>query len=94
MLLTGRRLAELAPLYDLMCSAAWEGVTRNMAQDVGGTNRGDQLTARHWRRLADDACRTATATAVRAMPAGEHPMLFVFVGKIAERCRRILGALA
>ena len=62
LLLLGRRRAELAPLYDLMCAAAWDGVTKNLAQEVGGSNRGDQLTAKRWRRMAEDAGTNATAT--------------------------------
>ena len=51
LLLTGRGAA-LAPLYDLMCGAAWPGVTQNMAQDIAGKSRGQHLAARHWRRMA------------------------------------------
>lgn len=47
----GRR-AELAPLYDLMCAAAWENVTRNLAQSIGEKTRGDHIHARHWDRMA------------------------------------------
>jgi serine/threonine-protein kinase HipA len=65
LLLTGPRSAELAPLYDLMCAAAWDGVTNNMAQEIGGSARGNQLTAKHWRRLARDAGTNATATLKR-----------------------------
>lgn len=60
-----RTRANLAPLYDLMCAAAWPNVTQNMAQDVGGTNRGDQVTSKHWRRLAAEAQTNATATLQR-----------------------------
>lgn len=62
LLLQGRTRAELAPLYDLMCADLWASVTRNMAQEIGGSNRGDQLTAKHWRRLAEDAQTNPTAT--------------------------------
>lgn len=43
---------QLAPLYDLMAADAWEGITKNMAQDIGGENRGAQIRARHWGRFA------------------------------------------
>jgi serine/threonine-protein kinase HipA len=62
LLLQGRTRVELAPLYDLMCADMWDSVTRNMAQEIGGSNRGDQLTAKHWRRLAEDAQTNPTAT--------------------------------
>src|SRR5258707_12852079 len=44
--------ASLAPMYDIMCGEVWENVTKNLAQKIGGTGRGDALTARHWRRFA------------------------------------------
>jgi serine/threonine-protein kinase HipA len=114
LLLLGRTRVELAPLYDLMCAAAWDNVTKNLAQEIGGTNRGDQVTAKHWRRLAADAGTSAAATLarvawmaelverkvgpamqeVRAMPAGDHAMLPVFVDSIRERCQRVRTNLA
>jgi serine/threonine-protein kinase HipA len=42
----------LAPLYDVMCAAVWEGVTRNLAQTVAGKNRGEHLKRRHWEAFA------------------------------------------
>ena len=38
----------LAPLYDVMCAAAWDGITWNLAQTVAGKNRGEHLKRRHW----------------------------------------------
>lgn len=46
------RGASLAPLYDVMCGEVWEGITRNLAQKVGGQNRGEHIKAKHWQRLA------------------------------------------
>jgi hypothetical protein len=31
---------KLAPLYDVMCADAWEGIARNLAQKIAGKNRG------------------------------------------------------
>jgi serine/threonine-protein kinase HipA len=42
----------LAPLYDLMSPLAWEGITSNHAQDIGGQRRGAHVYGRHWERLA------------------------------------------
>ena len=47
-----RERRQAAPLYDLMCGAAWKNVTQNMAQDIGGANRGRHIHAKHWRRMA------------------------------------------
>ncbi|WP_207462079.1 HipA domain-containing protein [Azospirillum sp. SYSU D00513] len=52
-LLTGRG-ASLAPLYDLMCAAEWENVTKNLSQTIAGKTRGDHLKGCHWQRMADE----------------------------------------
>ncbi|HEY7243407.1 MAG TPA: type II toxin-antitoxin system HipA family toxin, partial [Xanthobacteraceae bacterium] len=46
--------AALAPMYDVVCGEVWDHVTRRLAQRIGGAERGDALTARHWRQLARD----------------------------------------
>ena len=50
-----------APLYDLLCGEAWDKVTRNMAQDVGGKRRGAHILQRHWRRMAASCGLNGTA---------------------------------
>jgi serine/threonine-protein kinase HipA len=45
----------LAPLYDLMSGLAWEGITLNNAQAVGGQRRSRYIYGRHWDRLAESA---------------------------------------
>ncbi len=45
--------ARLAPLYDLMSGLAWDGITQNHAQAVGGQRRGRYIHQRHWRRMAE-----------------------------------------
>jgi len=42
----------LAPIYDVMCGEVWENVTKNLAQKIAGTNRGDLLKRAHWRQFA------------------------------------------
>jgi len=42
----------LAPMYDVMCGAVWENVTKNLALKIAGKNRGEHLRGRHWRRFA------------------------------------------
>lgn len=53
LMISGRGFA-LAPIYDVMCAAAWDNVTRNLAQKVAGKNRGEHLKRRHWVTLAAD----------------------------------------
>jgi serine/threonine-protein kinase HipA len=55
----------LAPLYDLMCADVWDGISQNLAQDIGGGRRGDQLTGKNWLRLAEDAGTAPRATLAR-----------------------------
>ena len=47
--------ARMAPIYDVMCSSVWSGITPNMAQKVAGKSRGDHLQERHWFRFAQSA---------------------------------------
>lgn len=112
-ILLSRRRVELAPLYDLMCAAVWDGITANLSQDIGGRNRGDQIHARHWKRMAAECglrgiavVRRVDALAgkvgaaietaceeVRAMPAGDHPMLPHFAAAIRRRCATVKANL-
>jgi serine/threonine-protein kinase HipA len=55
----------LAPLYDVMCADAWEGITRNLAQKVAGKNRGEHLKRRHWQRFAEDCGLNPTRVVAR-----------------------------
>ena len=54
-----------APLYDLMSGLAWDGITTNHAQAVGGQRRGRHIYGRHWQRLAEACGLAARATVVR-----------------------------
>jgi serine/threonine-protein kinase HipA len=44
--------ASLAPMYDIMCGAVWENVTKNFAQKIAGISRGDHLKRTHWQQFA------------------------------------------
>jgi serine/threonine-protein kinase HipA len=44
--------ASLAPMYDVMCGEVWEHVTKNLAQKIAGTTRGDALEAKQWQKFA------------------------------------------
>jgi serine/threonine-protein kinase HipA len=54
----------LAPMYDVMCAAVWDNVTRNMAQKIAGKSRGEHLKRRHWERCARE-CGLNPARLVR-----------------------------
>jgi serine/threonine-protein kinase HipA len=45
-------VVSLAPMYDVMCGEVWESVTKNLVQKIDGTNRGEQLSRKHWQRFA------------------------------------------
>jgi serine/threonine-protein kinase HipA len=51
MMISGRGVS-LAPLYDVLCADAWQGITANLAQRIGGKNRGPHIKKRHWERMA------------------------------------------
>jgi serine/threonine-protein kinase HipA len=46
---------ELAPLYDLMSGLAWDGITSDNAQEIGGQRRSRYIYRRHWERMAEAA---------------------------------------
>ena len=70
--------ASLAPLYDLMSGLAWQDITQNHAQAIGGQRRGRHIHERHWRQMAEDAgisgngtvqrVRQVTARVLRELP--------------------------
>lgn len=43
---------KLAPLYDVMCAAAWDGITKNLAMKIAGKSDGKHLKRRHWEGFA------------------------------------------
>ena len=53
LMISGRGFA-LAPMYDVMCAAVWDNITKNLAQRIAGKNRADHLKRRHWVRFARD----------------------------------------
>lgn len=46
---------QLAPLYDLVSGLAWDGITPNNAQGIGGQRRSRYIYGRHWARMAEVA---------------------------------------
>lgn len=73
----------LAPLYDLMCAAAWDNITQNHAQSIGGERRGRQVRARHWARMAAGCGLNAKAVLRRVADLG-HRMQAEVGGAVAE----------
>ena len=64
LLISGQGFA-MAPLYDVLCAAAWDGITRNLAQKIAGKNRGEHLKRRHWERFATECGLNPTRTVAR-----------------------------
>ena len=64
LMISGRGFA-LAPIYDVMCASAWDGVTKNLAQKIAGKNRGDHLKRRHWEIFAKDCGLNPTRLVAR-----------------------------
>jgi serine/threonine-protein kinase HipA len=53
-LLHNGKTPAMAPLYDVMCGAVYEGITKNLSQKIVDKQRGDHIYGRHWVRFADD----------------------------------------
>lgn len=47
--------AALAPLYDLVSTAAYDGLSPRLAMKIGGKYEFDELFPRHWERFAKEA---------------------------------------
>ena len=65
---------KLAPLYDVMCADVWDGLTRNLALDVGGKRDGRYIEGRHWSREAE-ACSLAPRRALTLVEGLSHRVL-------------------
>ncbi len=78
MMISGQGVS-LAPLYDVLCADAWPGITANLAQRIGGKNRGPHLKRRHWERMAVECGIRPDGVVAR-------------VRALAERARRELPA--
>jgi serine/threonine-protein kinase HipA len=105
-LIIGSGNVSFAPLYDLMCGAAWNSITLNHAQSIGGQRRGLQIRRRNWMRMAEECGLNATSVmrrvirladavmhdldaaidTVRAMLAGDHPILAIARDEIRKLC--------
>ena len=69
MMISGKGFT-LAPIYDVMCADAWDGVTRNLAQKIAGKNRGEHLKRRHWEAFARECGLNATRVIARLRSLG------------------------
>lgn len=90
LLLGGSRAPRLAPLYDLLSTAAYEGLSRKLAMKFGGEYRPEYVRGRHLERLADDLGMGAVGVRdrVRAMlerVAGALDEARAEIGEFADR---------
>ena len=53
-LMTQGNRSQLAPFYDLVCTAVYTNLSQKLAFKIGGENRPKWLMARHWQRFAED----------------------------------------
>ena len=67
LVLEGPRSPRLAPFYDLISTAAYEGLSRKMAMKLGGEYRPAYVRGRHLDRSAGDLEMTPTAFRRRAV---------------------------
>lgn len=54
MLVHDRYQFELAPTYDIVCTAIYPELKTQMAMNIGGEGNPKKLQAKHWQRLAQD----------------------------------------
>jgi serine/threonine-protein kinase HipA len=67
LILEGDRAPRLAPLYDLVSTEVYEGLSRKMAMKLGGEYRARYVRGRHLGRLASDMEMSASALRDRAV---------------------------
>lgn len=60
------KAADLAPLYDVLCTAAYPRLAKKLAMAIGGRSVADTLQLKHWLTLVPDT-RTAQRLLVRDM---------------------------
>jgi serine/threonine-protein kinase HipA len=53
-LLISEKNTQLAPFYDLVCTAVYNNLSQKFAFKIGGENRPKWMMTRHWERFADD----------------------------------------
>ena len=93
---TGRRLA---PIYDVVATAAYRSLSPKMAMNIGGEYRGDYVESRHWERLSAELTlgaagfRTRRHTLAAALLAAAHAEHAAFraAGVTAEVIDRIVA---
>lgn len=72
LILEGERAPRLAPLYDLVSTEVYEGLSRKMAMKIGGEYRPRYVRARHLERLASDLEMGSKALRDRAIALTER----------------------
>ena len=72
LVLEGPRSPRLAPLYDLISTSAYEGLSRKMAMKLGGEYRPAYVRGRHLERLASDLEMSPIAVRRRATALSER----------------------
>ncbi len=92
---------KLAPFYDLMCTAVYDGFTDKLAMRIGGEDRPDWIIARRWQQLAEEigmglriieqtAQKMSRTISVKAQALAEHMSQ---TKEITEFYQRILGVI-
>ena len=49
-----RKERRLAPFYDLVCTLAWEELSKTLSMKIGGCNQINALTTGHWKKMAEE----------------------------------------
>ena len=61
--------AKFAPLYDLICTAAYPDLSKNMAMSIGGKYKSESIKSEHFERMAEETglARPIVLQRIRAM---------------------------
>ena len=94
--------AELAPLYDVLCTAVYPKLTDKMAMKIGSKYKFSEVEARHWEQFATAAQLSPAqvkkrilsiakrlpglAQAMQLAHGDDHPILSQIVALIDQRC--------
>jgi serine/threonine-protein kinase HipA len=104
-LLYNRAIPQLAPIYDVVCTAAYPRLSKNMAMKIGGRSLPDTIQLEHWHSLVPGTrgAKRLLESVLEKMARTIEPEADKLLAELAERgishpilqaVRKILGTRA
>jgi serine/threonine-protein kinase HipA len=93
----------LAPLYDLVCTQAWQNLSTTLAMKIGGERKPNRVFVENWRRFFKDAgvaepqavkrllAMTRQTIETTRMVTPGYPVCESVLPPLLENCRRVLA---